>query len=59
MAKKDLTPKQKAFKKRYLDINDQFVSYKNVQDIKNYYRTISRKQTTNKFKRTNQHNVSR
>ena len=32
MAKKDLTPKQKAFKKRYLDINDQFVSYKNVQD---------------------------
>ena len=38
MEKKDLTPKQEAFKKRYLDKNDQFVSYKNVQDIKNYYR---------------------
>jgi len=38
MGKKDLTPKQEAFKKRYLDKNDQFVSYKNVQDIKNYYR---------------------
>lgn len=48
MAKKDLTPKQKSFKKRYLDINDQFVSYKNVQDIKNYYRLFPEsKQPTN------------
>jgi len=38
MGKKELTSKQEAFKKRYLDKNDQFVSYKNVQDIKNYYR---------------------
>ncbi len=38
MAKKDLTPQQKAFKKRYLDKDNFLVSYKNVQDIKNYYR---------------------
>jgi len=38
MAKKDLTPRQEAFKKRYLDKDDLFVSYQNVQDIKNYFR---------------------
>ena len=38
MAKKDLTPQQKAFKKRYVDKDNILVSYQNVQDIKNYYR---------------------
>ena len=38
MAKKNLTPREEAYKKRYLNKFNQVVSYQNVQDIKNYYK---------------------